>query len=399
MTAKKQEPIRVLFLNSGLLGLLSFSKFVDQHLVQHPGLAVTQEVLTDQLTFAERIVRRILCQRLWHDGWLQVKNADLARWRAEWNTGLLAAGRLRRLERAGKVFDVIHFHRQAAAYALTRRMLRTASVVSIDCTQRCIVQTATTDWERWTYRPNASWDGRIFSRTQYVVSTSQWADKWMRAEYPQLSCPSRVMHGPGELESFDQAWVAERLSRSTATDYKPCFLFVGGDFPRKGGPALLEAWRRGGFKNRAVLKLVTNWPLSAESLPEGVVVVRKIESYSHEWREVYRSADVFVMPTENEAYGLVYLEAASAGLPCIGTDHNAIPELIVHGKTGLLVAPGDTDSLIDAMNRLLTSPTLRTDFGRAGRAHVEALADPKVYTEDLVQIFSEVVSRFTASQL
>ena len=49
-------------------------------------------------------------------------------------------------------------------------------------------------------------------------------------------------------------------------------------------------------------------------------------------------ADIFVMPTRNEAFGLVFQEAAAAGVPAIGTRQNAVPEIIVDGETGLLVA-------------------------------------------------------------
>ena len=46
------------------------------------------------------------------------------------------------------------------------------------------------------------------------------------------------------------------------------------------------------------------------------------------------------MPTRNEAFGLVYQEAAAAGLPAIGSRLNAVPEIIADGDTGLLVTPG-----------------------------------------------------------
>ncbi len=52
------------------------------------------------------------------------------------------------------------------------------------------------------------------------------------------------------------------------------------------------------------------------------------------------------MPTRNEAFGLVYQEAAAAGLPAIGTNHNAVPEIIIDGETGLLVPVGDRDALV-----------------------------------------------------
>lgn len=89
------------------------------------------------------------------------------------------------------------------------------------------------------------------------------------------------------------------------------------------------------------------------------------------------------MPTQNEAFGLVYQEAAAAGIPAIGTDHNAVPEIIVDGATGLLVPPGDRHALVAAMDRLVGSPELRDRLGRAARRHIEATASPAAYFDRL----------------
>ena len=96
--------------------------------------AHTQTVLTEGLTLDERLIRRLVCTRLWPDGLAGLRNVDLLRFRAEWHSGVCAARRLHRLEAAGPRFDVLHFHRQAAAYASLDRMRRTPSIVSIDCT-------------------------------------------------------------------------------------------------------------------------------------------------------------------------------------------------------------------------------------------------------------------------
>lgn len=83
---------------------------------------------------------------------------------------------------------------------------------------------------------------------------------------------------------------------------------------------------------------------------------------------LYGSADVFAMPSRNEGFGLVYLEAMRHGLPCIGSNRDAAAELISDGTTGLLVDPDDVSALSASLVRLLTDPGLRDAMGRAARA-------------------------------
>ena len=122
----------------------------------------------------------------------------------------------------------------------------------------------------------------------------------------------------------------------------------------------------------------------------GVRVVRGVASYSADWSELWELADIFVMPTLNEAYGTVFQEAAAAGLPRIGTNINAIPEMIVDGDSGLLVPPGDSAALARALRRVIESPELRRDFGRRARAQVIRRSSPDDYRARLKDIIFSV---------
>ena len=59
-----------------------------------------------------------------------------------------------------------------------------------------------------------------------------------------------------------------------------------------------------------------------------------MRAYTQTWRDLWRDADVFVMPARAEAFGMVFQEAAAAGLPAIGPRINAVPEIVDHGVTG-----------------------------------------------------------------
>ena len=101
-----------------------------------------------------------------------------------------------------------------------------------------------------------------------------------------------------------------------------------------------------------------------------------------EWvLETLKRATVLVLPcvvsTTGDRDGLptVLLEALAVGLPAISTTLAGIPEIIEHGKTGLLVPPGDPMLLAKAIEDVLTNPTLRERLAWEGRAKAEEAFD------------------------
>lgn len=81
--------------------------------------------------------------------------------------------------------------------------------------------------------------------------------------------------------------------------------------------------------------------------------------------------DALLLPSQWEGFGLVLLEAMARRVPVIASRVSAIPEVVVHGETGLLVAPRDVDALAAAMNRLLADHALRQHMGLLGAARLE----------------------------
>jgi glycosyltransferase involved in cell wall biosynthesis len=380
---------RVLFVNGGILGLSSFHRFLVDYLPRQSQIDGTHAVLTHDLTLFDRAIRRIVCQRLWKDGALGLRNVDLARFRQELHAGLLARRRIASL--GARRFDVFHFHRQATAYGSLHLMRRVPSIVSIDCTQDAVVRTALSAVERASYVPNSRVDGTVFRRAAAIIAVSEWAAKSLSAHYPDCRAPVHVLPNPVLLEYFDRAWIDKRRARARAGG-KPRVLFVGGDFPRKGGCDLLAAWTAGNFSQVATLDIVTNWDVPAP-LPPGIRVWRHIDAHSRQWRARWEEADLFVMPTRDEAFGLVYQEAAAAGLPALGTVLNAIPEIVRDGETGMLVQPGDIGALAGAMHALVDSAALRERMGLRARELIEAAASPDSYMDRLTAIIMEAAGR------
>jgi len=86
---------------------------------------------------------------------------------------------------------------------------------------------------------------------------------------------------------------------------------------------------------------------------------------------LYREADLFVLPSYNEGLPMGILEAMSFGLPVVSTPVGGIPELVEHGRSGLLVQPGDVPALGDAICDLLSDVNRLAAFGQHAKNIVD----------------------------
>lgn len=84
----------------------------------------------------------------------------------------------------------------------------------------------------------------------------------------------------------------------------------------------------------------------------------------------YLGCELFVMPSKQEGYGIVYMEAALCGKPSIAGNHGGAPEAVVEGETGFTVTFGDIEGLARSLVRLLEDRRLRESMGNAARVRV-----------------------------
>jgi hypothetical protein len=88
----------------------------------------------------------------------------------------------------------------------------------------------------------------------------------------------------------------------------------------------------------------------------------------------YASADLYLWPAINEAYGMAFLEAQAAGLPVVAGRTGGVPAVVADGVTGVLTPIGDAAAFAAATARLLDDPKARAQLGKAARARVECPA-------------------------
>ena len=108
---------------------------------------------------------------------------------------------------------------------------------------------------------------------------------------------------------------------------------------------------------------------------------------------LYEACDLFVMPSSEEGFGLVYAEAGAFGKPSIGCDVMGVPEAIAHEETGLLVPPNDADAVAEAILRLLRDDAERARMGAAARKRVESMGTWEDRARQYQQLIGELVSK------
>ncbi|MBM3476602.1 MAG: glycosyltransferase family 4 protein [Armatimonadetes bacterium] len=104
--------------------------------------------------------------------------------------------------------------------------------------------------------------------------------------------------------------------------------------------------------------------------------------------DILAATDIFALPSIDEPFGRAVVEAMAVQLPVIGTRSGGVPEIVVEGKTGLLVPPGDQRELAAALVRLARDAELRRSMGQAGRARATDLFDVNRTAQRVQEVYA-----------
>lgn len=203
----------------------------------------------------------------------------------------------------------------------------------------------------------------IYEDSRGCCVVSAWAASSVRDDY---GISASKVHVVGVGRNID----AGRPERDWTI---PRFLFVGADWRRKRGDAVLQAFaavRR--LHPQATLDLVGNHPAVDAA---GVTGHGRLPLGSEEgqlaYAELLRHATCFLMPSAHEPFGIAYLDAGASGLPSIGTTVGGAPEAV--GKGGIVVDPAKPDALTTAMLKL-ADPETAQQLGERALEHAAGLS-------------------------
>ncbi|HQP51942.1 MAG TPA: glycosyltransferase family 4 protein [Syntrophorhabdaceae bacterium] len=116
-----------------------------------------------------------------------------------------------------------------------------------------------------------------------------------------------------------------------------------------------------------------------------------IAGYTDVPEQYFASADVFCLPSYREGFGVVIIQAASAGIPSIGTKIYGVVDTIEDGKTGLLYNPRDVDGLTSKMIEMIKRPDLRKMMGTNARIRASEKFSKGIATKALVDYYKSLL--------
>jgi len=193
-------------------------------------------------------------------------------------------------------------------------------------------------------------------------------------------------------EQFDkQHTVKAREALGIALDAY-VVLYVGRPFKRKGFHTLLKAWLYMGSSNSENILLIAGCNdkdvINAVGFPVKDVVAL---GYLTDLRGCYAACDVVALPSRHEGFPYSLLEGAAAARALVGSDIPGIDSIIINNRNGLLVPPGDSDALAQALVTLKNNHDLRKRMGYSGRRYVERYFDRKVSNKLLLDYYDRYV--------
>jgi glycosyltransferase involved in cell wall biosynthesis len=174
-------------------------------------------------------------------------------------------------------------------------------------------------------------------------------------------------------------------------------IYTGRLVSYKGLPLLLKVWKEIVCKHEDCLLLLAG---------TGGLDIHNCETELHEYvrsaglekdvlflgavqnvPEYLQAADLFVFPTENDAFPSSILEAMACALPVVTTPVGAIKTIVIHGETGLIVQPGNSPQLFEALDVMVSDNVLASRLGQAGKKSVQDLYSVETVSQKYIALF------------
>jgi len=227
----------------------------------------------------------------------------------------------------------------------------------------------------------------IFRRSHgFVVLSSQWQE-FYATRLALRRDRIQVMVNPTNPPNL----VPDRSGRDSVQ-----FLFLGRINDPKGAFELLDAYRALPATSRTAARLVFAGDGQVEELQRRAAGIGP-DVVVHSWLDreerdhLLAASDVLVLPSHHEGVPMAILEAMAYGLPVIATPVGGIPDVIRHGREGLLVEVGNRGALTAALARMVAEPALRMSLGRRARATAESL-DVTSYGQRLLDFYRTITT-------
>jgi D-inositol-3-phosphate glycosyltransferase len=248
----------------------------------------------------------------------------------------------------------------------------------------------------------------ILQRSDVVIAESPASKQHMSQVYDVDSGKIEIIPGGVDIATFrpqDRQQIRQSLGLAPE---QPVLLFVGRLQPLKGIDILLRAAQIVQQQYPSLQVLVigggvdiqddheTQERQRLQALSQELGLACRVQFIKAQPQEIlvqyYAAADVFVMPSHYESFGMVVLEAMACGTPVVASNVGGLTSTVVHGSTGLLVPAGDWHAFAQAIVRLIASPLLRERYGQASVQRAQRFAWPGIVART-IQLYRRLLRR------
>ncbi len=305
---------------------------------------------------------------------------------------LVTSSRIRALERNGSPFDAAYFFQQTICMLLWRFRSRVPYVIAMDGTPLWYAKKGLWyalptgfDPKGLTSRVKHELTRRVYAGAFHLLPLS-WSCRQSLIDDYGIPADRITVAPPGIDVSKYQP--PDRAARREAE--RPLqVLLVGADFERKGGDLLVALAQDPGFRG-VRFNLVTK--TYRGPVVENVRIFDDLTSNSDRLVALFRDADVFALPTRADSHAIATLEAMATGLPVITTPVGGVPDVVVDGETGYLVAPDDIRALAERLRRLIQDRELRLRMGASARRRVESSFNAETIAESVAELMKRAAA-------
>ena len=207
----------------------------------------------------------------------------------------------------------------------------------------------------------------------------------------------QVLHNTIDLKAFQEPHDREAVRRAHGIEASDIVVgWVARLAKQKGHKFLLEAMQlmSESYPNLRLL-LIGDGPLKQRLVDQthdlGLDNRVLFTGTSHQVPELMSAMDVFVLPSLWEGLPLVIGEAMAAGVPVVGTDVGGVSELVINGRTGILIPPGQPQAIRNAVENVLKQPDRTRTMVENARQHVEKLFSTSDHTSRLQDLYLEIL--------
>lgn len=235
----------------------------------------------------------------------------------------------------------------------------------------------------------------VYAKSKFdIIVASQWMLNMVQTS--PLFENSRIHHVPFglNLDFFSPAAAPDARKKLGIPDNALviCFRAVNNEF--KGLPYAIEALE----------KIHCNQPVCLLTFQGGDELLKRFSGrfqlvdlgWSNDevlMRDAFVAADIFLMPSMAEAFGVMAIEAMACGKPVISFDGTSLPEVTFAPDVGVSVPMKDSAALLNALQRLIDYPEERLDRGRKGRLIAEEHYNEQTQADRLAEIYKAVKSK------